>query len=140
MPMKSPPHIGRVIWNGVLDPLDLSVTKAAEVLGVRRATLSDLVNGKAALTAEMALRIHKAFGPDVDHLLRMQAAYDAAQIRSARENLEQVWAPIATSLYSQAGADSGAAAGAGAPHTGEHGAPGAHDDVVDAEFRASDEH
>ncbi|GAC1318828.1 MAG: molecular chaperone DnaK [Chloroflexota bacterium] len=65
---------------------------------------------------------------------------DAAQIRSARENLEQVWAPIATSLYSQAGADSGAAAGAGAPHTGEHGAPGAHDDVVDAEFRASDEH
>jgi addiction module HigA family antidote len=81
MPMKNPPHIGRVIWNGILEPLSLSVTKAAEALGVRRATLSDLVNGKAGLTAEMALRIHKAFGPDVDHLLRMQAAYDAAQIR-----------------------------------------------------------
>jgi addiction module HigA family antidote len=80
MPMKNPPHIGRVIWNGILEPLDLSVAKAAEVLGVRRATLSDLINGKAALTAEMALRIHKAFGPDVGHLLRMQAAYDAAQI------------------------------------------------------------
>jgi addiction module HigA family antidote len=80
MPMKNPPHVGRVIWNGILEPLDLSVAKAAQVLGVRRATLSDLINGKAALTAEMALRIHKAFGPDVGHLLRMQAAYDAAQI------------------------------------------------------------
>jgi addiction module HigA family antidote len=81
MAMKSPPHIGRVIWNAILDPLGLSVTKAAEILGVRRATLSDLVNGKSALTAEMALRIHKAFGPDVDHLLRMQVAYDVAQIQ-----------------------------------------------------------
>ena len=79
--MKNPPHIGRVIWDGILEPLGLSVTKAAEVLGVRRATLSDLINGKATMTAEMAVRIHKAFGPDVGHLLRMQAAYDAAQIR-----------------------------------------------------------
>jgi plasmid maintenance system antidote protein VapI len=47
---------------------------------VRRATLSDLINGKAALMTEIALRIHKAFGPDVGHLLRMQAAYEAAQI------------------------------------------------------------
>jgi addiction module HigA family antidote len=87
-PMKNPPHIGRVIWDGILEPLDLSVTKAAEALGVRRATLSDLVNGKAALTAEMALRIHKAFGPDVDHLLRMQAAYDAAQIRKRAKTIK----------------------------------------------------
>jgi antitoxin HigA-1 len=88
MPMKNPPHVGRVIWNGILEPLSLSVTKTAEVLGVRRATLSDLVNGKAALTAEMALRIHKAFGPDVDHLLRMQAAYDAAQIRKRAKTIK----------------------------------------------------
>jgi addiction module HigA family antidote len=88
MPMKNPPHIGRVIWHGILEPLSLSVTKAAEVLGVRRATLSDLVNGKAALTAEMALRIHKAFGPDVAHLLRMQAAYDAAQIRKRAKTIK----------------------------------------------------
>jgi len=87
-PMKNSPHIGRVIWDGILEPLDLSVTKAAEALGVRRATLSDLVNGKAALTAEMALRIHKAFGPDVDHLLRMQAAYDAAQIRKRAKTIK----------------------------------------------------
>jgi len=68
MPMKNPPHVGRVIQNGIFEPLGLSISKAAEVLGVRRATLSDLINGKAALTAEMALRIHKAFGPDVGHL------------------------------------------------------------------------
>jgi antitoxin HigA-1 len=78
--MKNPPHVGRVIWHGIFEPLGLSVTNAAQALGVRRATLSDLVNGKAALTAEMALRVHKAFGPDVGHLLRMQAAYEAAQI------------------------------------------------------------
>src|SRR6516164_7152988 len=81
MPMKNPPHVGQVINNAILEPLDLSITKAAEVLGVRRATLSDLINGKSDLTAEMALRIHKAFGPDVDHLLRMQVAYEVAQIR-----------------------------------------------------------
>jgi addiction module HigA family antidote len=81
MPMRNPPHVGRVIQNAILDPLELSITKAADVLGVRRATLSDLINGKSDLTAEMALRIHKAFGPDVDHLLRMQLAYDVARVR-----------------------------------------------------------
>ncbi len=89
MPMKNPPHVGRVIRNGIFEPLGLSVTKAAEALGVRRATLSDLINGKAALTAEMALRIHKAFGPDVGHLLRMQAAYQATKI-SKRSNTIKV--------------------------------------------------
>ena len=52
------------------------MSKAAEILPVRRATLSDLLHGKAALTPEMALRIEKAFGPDIEHLLRMQLAYD----------------------------------------------------------------
>jgi antitoxin HigA-1 len=88
MAMKNPPHVGRVIWHGIIEPLDLSVTKVAEILGVRRATLSDLINGKTALTAEMALRIHKAFGPDVDHLLRMQAAYDAAEIRKRAKEIK----------------------------------------------------
>jgi addiction module HigA family antidote len=88
MPMKNPPHVGRVIWHGIFEPLGLSVTKAAEALGVRRATLSDLINGRAALTAEMALRVHKAFGPDVGHLLRMQAAYEAAQIRKRSKTIK----------------------------------------------------
>jgi addiction module HigA family antidote len=65
----------------VIDALGLNISKAAEILKVRRATLSDLLHGKAALTAEMALRIEKAFGPDMDHLLRMQLAYDVARMR-----------------------------------------------------------
>jgi addiction module HigA family antidote len=86
--MKNPPHVGRVIGSGILEPLGLSITKAADILGVRRATLSDLVNGKAALTAEMAMRIHKAFGPEVDHLLRMQVAYDVAQVRKRAKDIK----------------------------------------------------
>ena len=88
MPMKNPPHVGEVIWYGILKPLGLSVTKAAGILGVRRATLSALVDGEAALTAEMALRIHKAFGPDVDHLLRMQVAYEVAQVRKRSKDIK----------------------------------------------------
>jgi|SRR5450432_2140341 addiction module HigA family antidote len=88
MPMKNPPHVGQVIWHGVLEPLGLSITKVASILDVRRATLSDLINCKAALTAEMALRIHKAFGPDVDHLLRMQVAYDVAQVRKRAKQIK----------------------------------------------------
>ena len=61
------------------------MTKAAQILGVRRATLSDLLNGKAALSPEMALRIEKAFDVSMDMLLRMQACYDASQMR-ARAN------------------------------------------------------
>ncbi len=81
MPMKNPPHPGDLIRTEILEPMDLSVSKAAEILKVRRATLSDLLAGKASLSAEMALRIEKAFGPDMDHLLRMQLAYDVAKTR-----------------------------------------------------------
>jgi len=81
MPMKNPPHPGDLIRTEIIEPLGLSVSRAAEVLKVRRATLSDLLRGQAALTPEMALRIEKAFGPDMDHLLRMQLAYDVAKIR-----------------------------------------------------------
>jgi addiction module HigA family antidote len=82
MPMKKPPHPGDLIKTEVIEALGLSVSKAAEILQVRRATLSDLLHGKAALTPEMALRIEKAFGPDMDHLLRMQLAYDVAKTRA----------------------------------------------------------
>jgi len=81
MPMKNPPHPGDLIRTEVVEALGLSVSKAAEILQVRRATLSDLLHGKAALTPEMALRIEKAFGPDMDHLLHMQLAYDVAKTR-----------------------------------------------------------
>lgn len=81
MTMKIPPHPGDLIRSEIIEPLGLSVTQAAEALGVRRATLSDLLNEKAALSPEMALRIEKAFGPKMDHLLRMQLAYDVAELR-----------------------------------------------------------
>jgi addiction module HigA family antidote len=77
-----------------LPALGLSVSKAAEILQVRRATLSDLLHGKAGLTPEMALRIEKAFGPDMDHLLRMQLAYDVAKTREhARDISIKRYAP-----------------------------------------------
>ena len=87
MPMKNPPHPGDLIRTEIIEPLGLSVSKAAEVLKVRRATLSDLLRGQAALTPEMALRIEKAFGPDMDHLLRMQLAYDVARIRQQARSI-----------------------------------------------------
>jgi addiction module HigA family antidote len=76
-----PTHPGRVIRAEILDELGLSVSGAAEVLGVRRATLSDVVNEKAALSPKMALRIEKAFGVSMDTLLSMQAWYDGHAIR-----------------------------------------------------------
>jgi addiction module HigA family antidote len=77
----TPPHPGEFIRDEIFSELELSVSQAADVLGVRRATLSDLVNGKAALSPEMALRIEKAFGVDMEMLLRMQAWYDANAMR-----------------------------------------------------------
>jgi len=81
MPMLNPPHPGEFIRTEILQPLGLSVTAAAEALGVSRPTLSSLLNGKAALSGEMALRIEKAFGPKMDTLMRMQAAYEIARTR-----------------------------------------------------------
>jgi addiction module HigA family antidote len=87
MSMKKPPHPGDLIRTEVIEVLGLTVSKAAEILQVRRATLSDLLHGKAALTPEMALRIEKAFGPEMDHLLRMQLAYDVAKTRERARSI-----------------------------------------------------
>ncbi len=81
----TPSHPGDFIRTEIIEELGLNVTRAAEILGVRRATLSDLLNGHAALSPEMALRIEKAFGVGMDMLLRMQAWYEASQMR-ARES------------------------------------------------------
>lgn len=81
--MGMPPvHPGEFIRAEILDELRLSITRAAEVLGVRAATLSDLVNEKASLSPEMAMRIELAFAVKADLLLRMQALYDAMMIRA----------------------------------------------------------
>ena len=83
----TPSHPGDFIRTEVLEELGLTVTRAAEVLGVRRATLSALLNGNASLSAEMALRIEKAFGINMDLLLRMQAWHDAARIRAREDEI-----------------------------------------------------
>lgn len=82
--MKSPAHPGTILRDEVLEPLGLTVTAAAAALGVARPTLSNLLNARAALSPEMAIRIEKAFGPKADHMLRVQLAHDLAQAR-ARE-------------------------------------------------------
>ncbi|MFN0102371.1 MAG: HigA family addiction module antitoxin [Bryobacteraceae bacterium] len=92
--MKNPPHPGDLIRTEIIEALGLNLSKAAEILKVRRATLSDLLHGKSALTPQMALRIEKAFGPDMNHLLRMQLAYDVAKTREqAREIDVQRYVP-----------------------------------------------
>ena len=81
-----PPHPGGFIKRSVL-PDGLSVTAAAEVLGVGRPALSNLLNGKASLSPEMALRVEKAFGIKMDTLLRMQARYDAYHMRQRERDI-----------------------------------------------------
>ncbi|MFZ1105664.1 MAG: HigA family addiction module antitoxin [Hyphomicrobiaceae bacterium] len=88
MRMKDPPHIGGFIRREVVEPLGLTVTEAARALGVTRQALNNLLNEKSALSAEMALRIEKAFGPRMDHLLRMQLEYDMAQARKREGELK----------------------------------------------------
>ncbi len=88
MPMKSPPHLGGFVRREVLEPFGLSVTKAAAALDVTRQALSNLVNEKAALTADMALRLEKAFGVSMDLLMRMQLAYDVAEARARERTIK----------------------------------------------------
>ena len=78
----TPSHPGDFIRAEIIEELGLTVTKAAEILGVRRATLSSVLNGNAALSPELALRVEKAFDADMDLLRRMQAWYDASQMRA----------------------------------------------------------
>lgn len=80
MPMKNPPHPGGIVKD-CIDELGLSVTEAAKVLDVTRPTLSRVINGKSAISPEMAIRLSKAFGSSAEMWLRMQTAYDLAQAR-----------------------------------------------------------
>jgi len=87
MPMKNPPHVGGLIRREVIEPLGLTVTGAAKVLHVGRQALSALLNERVALTRDMALRVEKAFGPKMEHLMRMQLAYDLAQARREEKSI-----------------------------------------------------
>ena len=83
----TPSHPGDFVRTEIIEELGLTVTKSAEILGVRRATLSDLLHGKSALSPEMALRIEKAFDVSMDMLLRMQAWHDAFQMRTCSDEI-----------------------------------------------------
>jgi len=99
MPMKNPAHPGRIVRRDCLEPLGLSVTAGAKVLGVTRQALNNVVNGKSGISPEMAIRLSKAFGSTPETWLRMQLAYDLAaarkdesRIKVRRQHLEEVHA------------------------------------------------
>jgi antitoxin HigA-1 len=83
-----PPHPGQFIRMEIIEPLGLSVTQAAKVIGVTRPALSALLNERASLSPEMALRIEKAFGPKMDTLLRMQTSFAIAQAREREGDIK----------------------------------------------------
>ena len=84
----TPSHPGEFIRDEILQKFGLSISTTAEILGVRRATLSSLLNGKAALSPEMALRLEKAFGLDMDIMLRMQAWHDCVTMRANADEVK----------------------------------------------------
>ena len=88
MRMHNPPHPGGTVRRQCLDPLDLSVTEAAKGLGVTRQALSDLLNGKAGISIDMAIRLSKAFGSSPETWLGMQMAYDLWQARKQVRSLK----------------------------------------------------
>jgi len=79
--MKNPPHPGRIVRQDCIEPLGLTITGAAKALGITRQALNNLVNGKAGISAEMAVRIAKAFGGSAEMWLRLQANYDLTKVR-----------------------------------------------------------
>src|SRR5713226_8120732 len=97
MPMKNPVHPGRVVRHDCLEPLGLSVTAGAKVLGVTWQALNNIVIGKSGISPEMAIRLSKAFGSTPETWLRMQLAYDLAaarkdesKIRVRRQHIEEL--------------------------------------------------
>lgn len=87
-PMHNPPHPGEVLREDVLAPLGISVTLAAQHLGVTRKTLSELLNGRSGVSPEMALRIGQATGTTAESWLGMQTAYDLWQTRKEAKRLK----------------------------------------------------
>ena len=89
MPMKNPPHPGRVVRQDCIEPLGLTITEAAKVLGVTRQALNNFVNGKSGISLEMAERVARAFGGSAEMWVRPQANYDLAQLRLDRIDVKR---------------------------------------------------
>ena len=88
MPMKNPLHPGRIVRHDCLEPLGLSVTAGAKVLGVTRQALNNIVNGKSGISPEMAIRLSKVFGSTAETWLQMQLAYDLAAARKDESKIK----------------------------------------------------
>ena len=88
MPMHNPCHPGEIVRYECLEPLGLSVTRAAEGLGITRQALSDLINEKSGVSVDMAIRLPKAFGSTPETWLGMQMAYDLWQARKRVESIK----------------------------------------------------
>lgn len=90
MKMYNPPHPGEIIKGLWLDPLDISITDAAEAMRISRKSLSKIINGKARVTPEMAVRLSIALGSSPESWLGHQAAYDLWEIEKHRDELAVV--------------------------------------------------
>ena len=88
MTMKNPPHPGLSVRYDCLEALGISVTQGAKILGVTRQALNNLVNCKAAISPEMAIRLDKAFGGGAETWLRLQATYDLAQAEKYADKIK----------------------------------------------------
>ena len=86
--MSNPPHPGEVVRYECLEPLGLTVTRAAQGLGITRQALSDLVNGRAGVSVEMSIRLSRAFGSTPETWLGMQTAHDLWQARERAKDIE----------------------------------------------------
>ena len=101
MPMKNPAHPGRIVKTACLEPLGLSVTEAADVLGVTRQTLNNVIHGKSGISPQMAIRLSKAFGSTPETWLRMQLAYDLAQARKDASKIKVRRQHVLQELHAQ---------------------------------------
>ena len=90
MPMKNPPHPGGFVLHQCIEPLGLTITQAAAALGVTPTTLSELVNGKRGVSAEMAVRLSKVFGGSAESWLVQQAQYDLAHLQTNHLRLKRL--------------------------------------------------
>ena len=88
MTMKNPPHPGEIIRDLCITPLGLTVTQAAEGLGVTRKTLSLLLNGHAGISPEMAVRLSQSFGRSPESWLQLQLQYDLAQVKKSAKQIK----------------------------------------------------
>jgi len=104
MSMKNPPHPGRIVRQECIEPLGLTITEAAERLGVKRQTLNNLVNGKAGISPEMSIRLSKAFGSRPEVWLGLQMQYDLVQAEKTahRIKVNRITAPTGSADHAPA--------------------------------------